>query len=69
MKAPLKKSTCVLDGLLIFLLAAALIWPLFKTKYLAGWGSIDSTFIAEARYLQQNWPHSFWQPLWYCGTR
>jgi hypothetical protein len=59
----------LLDGFLIFALTAALIWPLFKTKYLASWGSIDSTFVADARFLQQEWPHPRWQPLWYCGTR
>ena len=69
MKSAFKAPTCLLDGLLIFALAAALIWPLFKTKYLASWGSIDSTFVADARFLQENWPHPQWQPLWYCGTR
>jgi len=64
-----RKSTYVLDASLIFCLTAALIWPLFKTKYLASWGSIDSTFIADARFLIENWPHPLWQPLWYCGTR
>jgi hypothetical protein len=46
-----------------------LIWPLFKTKYLENWTSIDATFIADARYLTENWPHPGWQPLWYGGTR
>lgn len=46
-----------------------LIWPLFKLKYLDSWGSIESTFIADARFLAEHWPHPRWQPLWYCGTR
>lgn len=57
------------DSILVFLLAAALIWPLFKIKYLANWGSIESTFIADARFLRDHWPHPEWQPNWYCGTR
>ena len=35
------------DFFLVSLLTAVLIWPLFKTKYLNKWGSIESTFIAE----------------------
>ena len=58
-----------LDSLLIFLFAAILIWPLFKVKYVDNWGSIESTFIADARFLKDHWPHPQWQPLWYGGTR
>lgn len=57
------------DSLLILLLAAALIWPLFRLKYLDNWASIESTFIADARMLNEHLPHPGWQPLWYCGTR
>ena len=58
-----------LDLTFIFLLTAALIWPLFKVKYLAHWDSIESTFIADARFLSEHWPHVNWQPNWYGGTR
>jgi hypothetical protein len=54
---------------LVFLLAAAFIWPLFKYGYTTRWESIESTFIADGRYLKEHWPHPRWQPLWYCGTR
>jgi hypothetical protein len=54
---------------LVFLLAAAFIWPLFEPGYKARWFSIESTFIADGRYLKEHWPHPRWQPLWYCGTR
>jgi hypothetical protein len=57
------------DSSVIFLLAAALIWPLFKIKYTALWYSIESTFIVDGRFLKDHWPHPLWQPLWYCGTR
>src|SRR5262245_32471782 len=57
------------DSLLVFLLTAALVKPLFKAKYLDKWDSIESTFISDARFLADHWPHPRWQPLWYCGTR
>ena len=55
--------------MLVLAAAMVLIWPLFKTKYLDNWTSIDATFIADARYLSENWPHPGWQPHWYGGTR
>ncbi len=57
------------DFFLVFAFTAILIWPLFKAKYLDKWASIESTFIADARFLKQHWPHPLWQPLWYGGTR
>ncbi|HYO80485.1 MAG TPA: hypothetical protein VES20_03720 [Bryobacteraceae bacterium] len=68
-RAPGPWLTWTTDALLIFALAAALIWPLFKVKYLDIWGSIESTFIADARFLRDHWPHPNWQPNWYGGTR
>jgi hypothetical protein len=58
-----------LDSLLLLLLSAALVWPLFQLEYLNNWYSIESTFIADARMLGARLPHPGWQPLWYCGTR
>jgi hypothetical protein len=58
-----------LDFFLVFLFAAILIKPYFKSKYLDKWASIESTFISDARFLAENWPHPQWQPLWYAGTR
>jgi hypothetical protein len=59
----------LLDCFLIFLFAAVLIRPLFRVDYLDLWGSIESTFISDARFLRDHWPHPDWQPNWYCGTR
>ena len=59
----------LIDWLVVFLFVAVLIRPLFRVKYLELWGSIESTFIADARFLKDNWPHPNWQPNWYCGTR
>jgi len=67
---PIRKRWLVLlDLLLVFLCAGVFIRPLFKAKYLQLWGSIESTFIADGRFLASHWPHPLWQPLWYCGTR
>ena len=65
----MRRARLLLDLLLIFLFTAVLIKPLFKAKYLDRWDSIESTFIADGRFLKDHWPHPQWQPLWYCGTR
>jgi hypothetical protein len=67
-KLTFRKQT-LLDFFLVFLFAAILIRPYFKAKYSDKWASIESTFIADARYLAEHWPHPQWQPLWYTGTR
>ena len=64
-----KPSPVLRDFLLLFAFTAFLIWPLFKLKWSASWGSIESTFISDARYLADNWPHPLWYPIWYGGTR
>ncbi len=64
-----RRGALLLDFLLIFLGAAMLVRPLFNSKYLSVWASIESTFIADARFLRLHWPHPLWQPLWYGGTR
>jgi hypothetical protein len=58
-----------LEFAVVFLLTALLIAPWFRAGYLDLWGSIESTFIADARFLIAHWPHPGWQPLWYTGTR
>jgi hypothetical protein len=57
--------------MLTVILTAVLIRPCLRRKYLDAWGSIESTFIAEARFLIEieHWPHPQWQPLWHAGTR
>jgi hypothetical protein len=73
MKSPafagLGKPGWWLDATLIFLLAAVLIWPMFKVRYFDSWGSIESTFISDARFLRDQGFTAQWQPNWYCGTR
>ena len=65
----MRRAILPLDLLLIFLFTAVLIKPLFHAKYLNRWDSIESTFIADGRFLKDHGPHPQWQPLWYCGTR
>src|ERR1039457_2521349 len=73
-RAPGKRAASVsrqilLDFFLVFLYTAMLIRPYFKASYENKWGSIESTFISDARFLAEHWPHPQWQPLWYAGTR
>src|SRR5581483_11842606 len=63
------RKEILLDFFLVFLFTAVLVRPYFKVKYTDKWASIESTFIADARFLAQHWPHPQWQPLWYGGTR
>ncbi len=58
-----------LDACLILVLCGALIWPLFTLHHMNNWASIESTFIADGRFLKDRLPHPGWQPLWYCGGR
>jgi hypothetical protein len=59
----------VLDSLLIFIATAILVGPLWRLKYLESWGSIESIFISDARFLRDHGFTPKWQPDWYCGTR
>jgi hypothetical protein len=59
----------LLDGFLLFVFTAVLVGPYFKVKFTDKWGSIESTFISDARFLAAHWPHPQWQSLWYAGTR
>ncbi|MBL8175910.1 MAG: hypothetical protein JNK48_14635 [Bryobacterales bacterium] len=64
-----KAVTWWVDAAIVFALASYLIWPLFHLEFSDKWASIESTFIADARFLKDHWPHPRWQPLWYTGTR
>jgi hypothetical protein len=64
-----RRQEILLDCFLLFVCTAILVGPYFKAKYTDKWGSIESTFISDARFLAAHWPHPQWQPLWYMGTR
>ena len=57
------------DCVLIFLLAAGLIKPLFQLGFTDKWESVEGAIISDARFLSDHWPHPSWQPLWYAGAR
>lgn len=61
--------TFVPDLAVLAVFVAILIWPLFSLVYLDNWSSIESTFIADGRFLADHWPKPLWQPHWYGGTR
>jgi hypothetical protein len=64
-----RRRQILLDSCLLFLLATVFLAPYYTHKYTDQWPSIESTFIADARFLVAHWPHPQWQPLWYGGTR
>lgn len=66
---PPRLWTWAVDCLILYALATALLNPLYRFEYLNAWNSIESTFIADARFLRDHWPHPAWQPNWYTGTR
>lgn len=59
----------VFDCVLLFLLAATLILPLFQIEWMDRWDSIDGAFIGDARFIRDNPSKPEWHPDWYCGTR
>lgn len=59
----------LLDMAMLFCASALLILPLFRIEYFNNWMSIEGTFIADARYIRDHWPHPSWHALWYCGNR
>lgn len=61
--------TWAADSLLLYAIATALLNPLYRHEYLNAWNSIEATFISDARFLRDHWPHPGWQPNWYTGTR
>src|ERR1035438_7271845 len=66
---PHQMKTAALDGMLLVLLAAVLIWPLFQVEYFDNWMSIDGGFIGDARFLREHLPSPGWAPFFYCGNR
>lgn len=62
-----QKKTIFISILIIFLANIALVWPLFLGGYTQQMGSIESVFIADARFILENFPHLSWNPYWYAG--
>lgn len=53
--------------LLIFGLNVFLMLPLFQGEYTQFISSIESAFIAQGKFIIENFPHLSWNPLWYAG--
>ncbi|MFZ5366475.1 MAG: hypothetical protein ACOZBZ_04290 [Patescibacteria group bacterium] len=51
----------------IFLANVVLVLPLFQGGYTQQMGSIESVFLADARFILENFPHILWNPYWYAG--
>jgi hypothetical protein len=64
-----RKRTALLDMAVLFFATAILILPLFRIDYFNDWMSIEGSFISDARYIRDHWPHPSWHALWYCGNR
>ena len=62
-----QKKTIFISILIIFFANVALVWPLFLGGYTREMGSIESVFIADARFIFENFPHLSWNSLWYAG--
>jgi hypothetical protein len=63
------RRTTLLDMGLLFIATAILILPLFRIDYLDNWMSIEGSFISDARFVRDHWPHPGWNALWYAGNR
>lgn len=51
----------------LFLLNAAIAWPLFRVAYLSQTGTGESLTIAYARYARDHWPDLAWCRFWFAG--
>jgi hypothetical protein len=58
----------VLAAITLWALNAWLCWPLFQIEYLDQFQSNEGSFITFAAFLQKNWPHVRWFPLFNCGV-
>ena len=51
----------------LFILNILVVYPLFKGGYTSQMGSIETAFIADAKFIYEHFPHLSWNPLWYLG--
>lgn len=51
----------------LFIAAAMTVLPVFSGDYGNNWGSIESAFISDAKFIAANWPNLGWYPYWYGG--
>ncbi len=56
-----------IEPLILLVLAAALLWPMFQMRFPDHWNWDDGTRIADAHFLREHWPRPGWQPYWFAG--
>lgn len=68
-KAILKKDWLGFLALPLIILAlnVFLVLPLFQGEYTQFISSIESAFVAQGKFIVENFPHLSWNPLWYAG--
>jgi hypothetical protein len=60
-------TSFIIIPLCLLIVNAMLVWPLFSGGYTSQIGSIESVFIADARFIAENFPNLSWNPYWYAG--
>jgi hypothetical protein len=54
-------------ALLLFVVTALTVFPIFQGDYTSSWGSIEPAFLSEAQFIASNYPNIGWYPYWYMG--
>ncbi len=60
-------SNTILIAVLLWVLNAIIVFPLFSGGYTQFSGSIEPAFLTDARFIASNFPNIGWDPLWYGG--
>src|ERR1041385_8871128 len=63
------KRRIAVDCAVLCVLAAFIVWPLFRVENLDQWVSVDGATVTNICTILDHGPHPKWQPLWYCGVR
>lgn len=69
------KKTRIIGGIIIdalccavvFIITALTIYPFFMGEFTQNWGSIESAFLSDAKFVSGNYPNLGWYPYWYGG--
>jgi len=52
----------------LFMVNAAVAWPLFRVEYLAQTGTVEGLIVSYARYARDHWPDWGWCRFWFDGV-
>ena len=67
-QSPLSRYHGILTALGLLVFNVALVFPLFRGGYTPYMGSIETTWLTNARFAVEHFPHVSWDPLWYMGV-